>query len=123
MEDLHSDPDVNLGFLNSSGEWCSISGRAALVNDRESIHKYYSPALKAWVGDLGDGKHDGGPDDPRIVLIKVNAVTAQYSVAKKGILGGAVEMAKGVAHGEPPAVNKLRYLNEEELEKCKYPSC
>lgn len=90
-----------------------------MVTDREEVRKHYSPALKAWIGDLGDGKHDGSPEDPRICLIKVKAVTIQYATSRKGVIGSAIEFAKGVASGEPPAVNKLRYLNEEELQQCK----
>jgi hypothetical protein len=89
------------------------------VTDREEVRKHYSQALKAWMGDLGDGKHDGGPEDPRICLIKVKAITIQYATSRKGVIGSAIEFAKGVASGEPPAVNKLRYLSEEELQQCK----
>jgi len=72
-DDLEANPEINLAFLNNSGEWASISGKASVETDREKVRKYYSPALKAWIGDLGDGKHDGGPEDPRIGVIKVNA--------------------------------------------------
>ena len=82
------------------------------------VHKYYSPALKAWIGDLGDGKHDGGPDDPRICIIKVKAITAQYALARRTAIGGAIEFAKGVATGQAPSVNKLRYLEESDLAQC-----
>ena len=88
------------------------------MTDRAFIHKYYSPALKAWLGDLGDGKHDGGPDDPRICAIKVKAATAQYAISSRTAIGGFVEFAKGVATGEAPSVNKLRYIDEAELQKC-----
>ena len=108
-----------LSFVNSSGEWASISGEAEVQTDREFIHKYYSPALKAWSGDLGDGKHDGGPNDPRICVIKVKALTAQYATSNATMIGGFVEFAKGVASGEAPSVNKLRYLDEQELKQCK----
>jgi hypothetical protein len=83
------------------------------------VKRYYSPALKAWIGDLGDGKHDGGPNDPRICLIKVKALTAQYATNRKTMVGGLVELAKGVATGEAPSVNKLRHLSEQELQQCK----
>ena len=53
---------INIAFLNNSSEWASISGEASILTDRESVRKHYSSALKAWIGDLGDGKHDGGPD-------------------------------------------------------------
>jgi len=117
LNDLKSDDDTNLGFLNSSGEWASISGKATIVNNQEEVKKWYSPALKAWMGDLGDGKHDGGPNDPRICLIKIKTVTAQYAIARRSIIGGAIEFAKGVATGEVPVVNKLRALDEAEIQQ------
>jgi len=114
-DDLEANPDINIGFLNNSGEWASISGKAEIITDREKVRAYYSPALKAWIGDLGDGKHDGGPEDPRIAVIKVNSTTVQYATSGKTALGSAIELAKGVVTGEAPAVNKLRHLSEEEL--------
>lgn len=116
-DDLQSDPEINLAFLNASGEWASISGEASIETDRETVKRYYSPGLKAWIGDLNDGKHDGGPDDPRICLIKVKAKTAQYAISNRTIVGELVEFAKGVATGEAPSVNKLRHLSEQELQQ------
>lgn len=69
------------------------------------------------MGDLEDGKHDGGPDDPRIVLIKVKAITAQYAISKKTMVGSAIEVAKGALTGEAASVNKLRHLSEGELQQ------
>ena len=117
-DDLQSDPDINLAFLASDGQWASISGKASIETDREKVRKYYSPALKAWIGDLGDGKHDGGPEDPRVCVIKVKAVTVQYAVSLRTAIGGFTEFAKGVVTGEAPQVNKLRHLEESELEQC-----
>lgn len=116
-DDLDANPEVNLGFLTSSGEWASISGNAAVETGREKVHKYYSPALKAWLGDLGDGKHDGGPDDPRIVVIKVKSNTVQYATSRKTLIGSAIDVAKGAITGEAPAINKLRHLDESELQQ------
>lgn len=118
-DDLTANPKVNLAFLNSSGEWASISGHATVNTDRDYVHKHYSPALKAWIGDLGDGTHDGGPDDPRICVITVQAQSAQYAVSDKTAIGGLVELAKGVATGEAPSVHKLRRIEEPELVSCK----
>jgi hypothetical protein len=85
------------------------------LTDRSTVQKYYSPALKAWLGDLGDGKHDGGPEDPRIGVIRVEAKTVTYAVARKNIVGRAKEMVQGVITGQAPAVNKLRELSEEDI--------
>ena len=108
---------VNIGFINSSGEWASISGHASIETDREVVKKHYSPALKAWIGDLGDGTHDGGPEDPRIGVIRVKTSTAQYAVSKRTTVGGFVELAKGIASGESPDVNKLRHISETEIKQ------
>lgn len=118
-DDIQASPDVNLGFLNSYGEWASVSGTASIVTDREKVHKFYSPGLKAWMGDLGDGKHDGGPDDPRIAVIEVKSKSAQYAISRKNVFSAVVEVAKGVVTGETPQVNKLRHIDEQELQKGK----
>jgi len=114
-DDLEANSQVNLGFLNSSGEWASISGKATVVTDRAEVKKHYSEALKLWLGDLGDGKHDGGPEDPRIGLIKVHSTTIQYAISRRSIVGDVVELVKSYSSGDAPAVNKLRHISEQEL--------
>lgn len=114
-DDIESDPHVNVSFLNSSGEWASISGTASIITDGSVVKNYYSSSLKAWLGDLGDGKHDGGPEDPRIGIIKVRAKMATYAISRKNALGRAAGVAQGIVTGNVPAVNKLRQLSEEEI--------
>lgn len=82
------------------------------------VRKYYSPALKAWLGDLEDGTHDGGPEDPRIGVIKVMAKTATYAIATGTMMGRGAEIVKGVVTGSAPNVNKLREISEEEVQQC-----
>ena len=103
-DDLANSPDVNVAFLDSAGEWASISGRATVETHRAKVREHYSPALKAWLGDLNDGKHDGGPEDPRVGLIKVQAKTIQYAVSRKNFIASTIEVAKGVITGESPHV-------------------
>jgi len=114
-DDISSDSAINIAFLNSTGEWASISGKAEILTDRATVKKYYSPALKAWLGDLGDGTHDGGENDPRIGVIKVMAKTATYQIARKTMIGRGIEMVQGVISGEAPAVGKLREISESEV--------
>ena len=116
-DDLATHSTVNVAFINSSGEWASISGHATVETDRSVVKKYYSPSLKAWMGDLGDGTHDGSADDPRIGVIRVKASTAQYAISKRTQLGSLVEVAKGVVTGETADVNKLRKISEEEVQQ------
>jgi len=108
--------ETNMSFLdNVSGSWASISGTATIISNAETVKKYYSPALKAWLGDLGDGKHDGGPEDPRIGVIRVESKYVTYAIAAKGLVGRAVETGKAVVKGETPAINKIREINDAEL--------
>jgi general stress protein 26 len=114
-DDISSDNAINIAFLNSTGEWASISGKASIITDRATVKRYYSPALKAWLGDLGDGTHDGGEDDPRMGVIRVEAKTATYQIARKTMVGRAVEMVQGVLTGDVPAIGKLREISEKEI--------
>lgn len=113
--ELESDSHINISFLNSSGEWASIAGSASILTDRETVKKHYSKGLKAWLGDLGDGTHDGGPDDPRIGVIRVRTKTATYALAKGTGVGRAMDVAKGAVMGSVPEVNKLREIGEDEV--------
>jgi len=116
-DELVGDNHVNVAFLNSSnGDWASISGTAQIITDREYVKKHYSPDLKAWLGDLGDGVHDGSPNDPRIGVIKVHIRTATYALQKGTAIGRMVEVAKGAVTGSTANVNKLRELGEGDLD-------
>ena len=114
-DDISSDNTINVTFLNGTGEWASISGKASIITDRATVKKYYSPTLKAWLGDLGDGTHDGGENDPRIGVIRVEAKTVTYQIARMTMIGRAVEMVQGVVTGDTPAVGKLREISENEI--------
>ncbi|KOS41209.1 hypothetical protein ACN38_g7925 [Penicillium nordicum] len=108
--------ETNMSFLDlSSGAWASISGTASVIGDPAIVKKYYSPALKAWLGDMGDGVHDGGPSDPRIGLIKLQAKLATHAVAHKSMIGRAYETVKGAVQGNVPHVNGIRELSLKEL--------
>ncbi len=113
-DDIASDPDANMSFLNSKGDWASISGHVSIHTDRETVKKYYSAQLRAWVGDLGDGTHDGSVDDPRIGVIKLVPDTATYALADMGVLRQTVEVAKSTVTGSAASVNRLRHISEQE---------
>ncbi|KAJ5872862.1 uncharacterized protein N7529_005215 [Penicillium soppii] len=115
--DLAAHPqETNMSFLDpSSGAWASISGTASIISDSETVEKYYSPMLKAWIGDMGDGVHDGGPKDPRIGVIRLEAKLATHNVTHKGLLGRAYDTVKGAVQGNVPSINGIRELTKEEL--------
>jgi general stress protein 26 len=114
-DDLDADSHVNMSFLNGSGEWASISGKASIETDRSLVKKYYSAQLKAWLGDLGDGIHDGSENDPRIGVIRVKMTTATYSLTAKSLLTRVADIAQGAVTGKPATINALREINETEV--------
>ncbi|KAJ6444403.1 protein bli-3 protein [Purpureocillium lavendulum] len=116
-DDLTSDPHVNISFLNVSGEWASVSGEATVVTDRDLVKKHYNPALKAWLGDLGDGKHDGSENDPRIGVIRVKMLSTTYSLVAKNIFSRATEVVQGAITGKPAHVNNLREISQDEVKQ------
>jgi len=114
-DELAKDPNINISFLNGSGEWASISGVAEIITDRSLVKEHYSPTLKAWVGDLGDGVHDGSANDPRIGIIRVKTVTVTYSVTSKNFFARVADVAQGTLTGQIPSINKLREISESEV--------
>lgn len=112
--------ETNMSFLDVvSGGWASLSGTASVLSGKDIVQKFYSPALKAWLGDLGDGVHDGGPEDPRIGIIKLETKFAVHVTPRKGMIRRTIEVGKSVARGDVPPINKLREIRSEELAECK----
>ncbi len=117
LEELAADPHVNLGFYKDrTREWVSVSGRARLVRDRAKIHELYKPDWRAWFGDEG-GERDGGPDDPRIVLIAVDADSVVYMVNNTPRPVVLFEVVKGIVTGVEPNVGETRTLSGQEMHR------
>jgi general stress protein 26 len=115
LDDLRSDPNVNLSYYNvKSREWVSVAGTATVTQDRNLIKELYKPDWKAWFGDEG-GEKNGGPDDPRLALILVEAQSVEYLVTTKPKPIVLFEVAKAMVTGNPPKVGEQRHLNEREL--------
>lgn len=115
LDDLRSDPNVNLSYYNvKSREWVSVAGTATVTQDRNLIKELYKPDWKAWFGDEG-GEKNGGPDDPRLALILVEAQSVEYLVTTKPKPVVLFEVAKAIVTGNPPKVGEQRHLEEREL--------
>jgi general stress protein 26 len=114
-DDLDADPHVNISFINASGEWASIAGNASISTDRSLVAKHYTPTLKAWLGDLGDGVHDGSEKDPRIGIIRVKTVSSTYSLVSKNLLSRAADIASSTITGKPASPNTLREISEGDV--------
>ena len=115
VDEIEANPLVSLAYLNGKTmEWVSVSGRATITQDRAKIRELYAPDWKAWFPDEGGAK-DGGPDDPRLALIFVEALSAHYMKAKHSRPVALFEIAKGVLTGSQPDVGREEHLDSGEL--------
>lgn len=116
FEEIAKDPHVNVAYYRDrTREWVSVSGRAILSQDRDLIDSLYQPDWKAWLGDTGDGKRNGGPHDPRIALMLVEADSVVYSKNDRPMPLVLFQVVKAMITGTPPKVADLRELGRDEL--------
>jgi hypothetical protein len=87
-----------------------------ITQDRDLIRGLYKPAWKAWFPKVDDVR-DGGPDDPRIALILVEAHSAIYMKANKPRPMILFEVVKAMVTGQAPKVGDERIIGPREIEK------
>lgn len=117
LDDLMTDPHVNLAYFNTrSKEWVSVAGLATVSTDRELVRELYKPDWKAWLGDEG-GDRDGSENDPRIALILVEAESVTYMKVTKPKPVVLFEVARAMVTGSPPNVGSIRNVSERELRR------
>lgn len=115
IDELQADPNVCLSYYDEdSKEWVSVSGIAALSQDRGKIRELYEPDWKAYFDDQG-GDRDGGPDDPRLALIYVDARSVHYMKARFAKPRALFELARGMVTGEAAELGRNEALSRAEL--------
>ena len=84
-------PQVNVG-AGSGGAWVSLSGDAVLVDDVAKKRELWNSAVEAWFPQ--------GPDDDSVVLLKVEADSAEYWDSPGGRLATVFSFAKAKLTGQ-----------------------
>jgi general stress protein 26 len=116
VDELQAQPEVNLSFYRDrTREWVSVSGTARLDREPERIRRLYQKDWKAWLPDEG-GDMDGGPGDPRIVLIEIDAHSAMYMKSNIPRPVALFRVAKAIVTGKPPKIGTIRSLDKRELD-------
>ena len=112
LTELSQDSHVNLAYYDdSSKQWISVSGVAAISRDRQKIRELYAADWKAWFPDEGDPRH-GTADDPRMVLIGVTVHAAEFLEVNKPKPVVMYEIAKGWLTGADPDLGEMHRLKE-----------
>src|SRR3712207_7397131 len=82
---------VNVG-VGSGGTWVSLTGRAVVVDDVAKKKELWNGGVEAWLPQ--------GPEDPSVVLVKVDADSAEYWDSPGGRLATAFSFVKAKATGQ-----------------------
>jgi general stress protein 26 len=115
LDELSLDPHVNCAYYNSkTREWVSVSGVAHVSKNRTRIRQLYKEDWKIWFGDEG-GDRDGGPNDPRIALIMVEAESATYMKLNKPRPVILFEALKARVTRSPAQMGDIREVTGAEL--------
>jgi general stress protein 26 len=115
LDEIAADPHVNLAYCRPNGrEWVSVAGRAFTSTDPATLHLLWRPDWSVWF-PKGAGARSGTPDDPRIVLIGVEAHSATFLTADKPAPLAFLELVKGYVTGRRPKVGKVRQLEAGDL--------
>jgi general stress protein 26 len=85
-------PQVNVTTSGSSS-WVSLTGHAVVVDDLAKKQQLWNAVVEAWFPD--------GPDDPDVVLLRVEASSAEYWDTPGGRLASAFSFAKAKVTGKP----------------------
>ena len=89
---VRANPVVNVS-LTSADTWVSLTGRAEVVSDPAKAKELWNSAVEAWFPT--------GPEDPNIVLLKVDGDSAEYWDTPGGRIATVLSFAKAKITGEP----------------------
>lgn len=119
FSDLATNPECQVTFNDSTSVgWVSITGEATTTSNSDPrIKELWSRGVSAWFGDLGDGVHTGGPEDPRMALIEVKAKHVSYWKKTTGTLGFFKEVGEAALTGKVAQTGLSRKIEGEELAK------
>ena len=89
VDEVQQERQINVSYADADHQrFVSVSGRAALVRDREKITELWNPIYKAWFPK--------GLDDPQIALLRVDAEKAEYWEAQSGAMVQLMSLVKGM---------------------------
>ena len=94
VDEIEADSRVNVAYSRPDDNvYVSVSGRAALVKDRQKIEELWNPILKAWF--------PYGLEDPTLSLLKVTIEEAEYWDSPNSKLVQIAGFVKAIVTGKP----------------------
>lgn len=98
-DEIARNPNVNVAFADSRGQkYVSLTGHAAVSNDRAKIKELFTTEAKAWWDSA---------DDPNIRVLKVTPDDAEFWDSP-GTVVSYVKMAAAAVTGKRPEIGENR---------------
>jgi general stress protein 26 len=95
VNDIGADPVVNVAYADPGRDaYVSISGEAAVVEDRGKKEQLWSKLAEAWF--------PGGAGDPDLALVEVRIEDAEYWDVKESKVTQLFKMARAAVVSDPP---------------------
>ena len=95
VADLQRDAEVNIAYAHPGKDsYVSVSGHADVSEDMGLKKQLWSKFAQAWF--------PGGPDDPKLALVRVRITQADYWDVKESKPTQLFKMAKAAMTGEQP---------------------
>ena len=115
VKEIAADANVNLAYYKDrTREWVSVAGWARISRGRAKIRELYETSWKVWFSDRG-GNQDGGPDDPRMVLIGVDARAAHFMAVEKSAPAVLFEAVKAKVTGQRLELGEVEEITADDL--------
>ncbi len=95
VSELKADPEVLVTYADTASQhYVSVSGRASVVDDPAKAKALWREPLRTWFPN--------GPEDPDLVLVRVEGERAQYWDAPSSTVVYAYGYVKARLTGERP---------------------
>jgi len=92
-DEIARDPEVNLSYVDVDDQaYVSVSGRAAVLDDRAKARELWNPLYRAWFPD--------GVDDPDLRVLRVDVTGAEYWDSPSSTVVQMLGFAKAVITGQ-----------------------
>lgn len=100
-EEIGTHPNVCVAFAKpNSDDYVSVSGRATIVKDTAKLEHLWNEYAKTLWPD--------GPDDPNVVLIRLDPTDGEYWEGRSNLISTAFALAKARITGERPDLGENR---------------
>lgn len=103
VDEIRQDAEVGLCYTDSKHAFVTLSGRAAISNDRGLIGALWNPMYKAWFPE--------GETDPEIRVLRVHVDQAEYWDAPASAIARKVQVLTRAATGGRTSVGEHAHVN------------